>query len=340
MAFLTLDPNGKPIISSGFLFDVDGHKLSLATFLETSKEFERLIESLNQELFEGKLQYKVYVFAPEQGSFRSNLGVVIVAGFGALTATIFGDFGSGLFEGLTGHPPGEWGEQIGNDLRESLLNRGEHGLSDQSIEDAVSTEILVAYCEKILSSRTESLVRCDFPPEQFPDVFSAKNAFFESLEINPQVRSISIGSKDPIPVSRDEFALRVTPVPTTDATAWVFETRKIFVTSPNWDRHDKHRGWKGRDSTGATVFFQILDDMFWARFDHHEIRSETIDELILQFACRVQNGRTRNRYALNIISYNGKVLSKEISPQRLREILEETGLSALQDDQSELFTVD
>ncbi|EAQ10698.1 hypothetical protein BD830_10252 [Maritimibacter alkaliphilus HTCC2654] len=341
MPIIAFDPANRPIFSIPFHFDVAGHKIALSTFVETSVEYERLFEALNQELFSGELQYKLYVFAPEPGSFKSTLGVVIIAGFSALTATIFGDFGEGFVEGLTGKPTHEWGQEIGNRIRQELSTESRSdAIPDDEIESAISTEILVNSSERFLEKRTSELAQIGLSPEDYPESFAAKNAFYDALELNPQIKSVGFGDSPETPVSREDFSLRVTPVRPRDDSTWEFETRKIFVTSPNWDQNDKQRGWKGRDSKGSFVFFTIYDPHFWLRYENGEVNSGTIDELVVQFAVKVENGRRKNRIVLNVISYNDDDFGAEMSARQLWGVLEKSGVAPIRDNGPTFFEED
>ncbi|WP_282182279.1 hypothetical protein [Aliiroseovarius marinus] len=326
MSVIAFDPANRPIFSIPVRFDVEGHMLALSTYIETGKEYERLFDAFNQEHFDGALQYKLYVFAPQPGSFQSTLGIVIIAGFSALTATMLGDFGEGVLRGLTDKSASEWGVELGEKLGDLLDSDNSEEASTELLENAISTELLVITSERFLESRTRELVQVGFTPEEFPDSFSAKNAFYEALELNPQVSGIEFGIDPTEPVRRDEFSLRVAPVKTRDEATWEFETRKVFVTSPNWDQHDRQRGWKGRDSKGQTIFFTIYDPEFWERYNQGEVNSGTIDELVVQFAVKIENGRRKNRIVLNVISYNDDLFSKEIKQHLLFRRLESAGL--------------
>lgn len=337
MSILAFDPAGRPIVSLPINFDVVGHKLSLETFVATSAEYERLISAFNQEVFDGNLQYKIYVFAPASGSFRSVLGIVILTGFTALTATIFGDFGDGFIQGLTGQTSRDWGSELGETLRQELQRNSEKEVEEEEVSQVVATHILVQSSKKFMERSTKELSNIGITSERFPDSFSAKNSFYQALEMNPQVAGVGFGDIGEFPVSRDGFALRVTNVANKDDITWEFETQKFFVTSPNWDRRDKHRGWKGRDTTGNTVYFSVSDPSFWLRFDNGEIHSDTIDELIVQVAVRVENGKKKNRVVLNVISYNDDKLSNELTDEELSQRLISAGLSGLGDLNGNLF---
>jgi len=168
-------------------------------------------------------------------------------------------------------------------------------------------------------------------------MFEAKNNFFEALEENPQIDSVTIGELPIEPIPREEFALRVTPVKPKDEVSWEFQVRRFFVTSPNWDKDDRQRGWKGRDKKGLTVFFTIYDPGFWIRFENKEIKSETIDELVVQVAVKRINGKRKGQFVLKVLSYNDQSFGADLNPIELERLLHESGLGESHDRQSDLF---
>jgi len=101
-------------------FEVSGHKLALDTFIKTSQQYERLLEAMNSEIFGDDLQLKVYILPPKAGSFKTSLGVVAIAGFGAMVGPVLGDLGGGILEGLAGKSAKELGQQMGDGIRESI----------------------------------------------------------------------------------------------------------------------------------------------------------------------------------------------------------------------------
>lgn len=322
---------------------MNGHKLALETFVATSHAYESLIEAFNRELFGGSLQYKIYVFPPEAGSFKNTLGVVLIAGFSALIVPAIGEIGLGFFTSLTGKPPVEWGEQLGEDVREQLMNLRETEEDEYSSDEetdsevAILTEMLVRSSGRFLEASTKELSEINIDPETYPDMFDSKNSFFETLLSNPQISGIELGEEPSRPIPNTEFGQRVAPVRHKEKFSWEFETTKILATSPNWDKNDRHRGWKGRDNRGATIHFTILDTKFWTRFENHQVHSETIDELVVQLATKIEDGRRKARFVLNVISYNDERFSTELNAEQLAELLEALGLQVGASGEEDLF---
>jgi len=287
MSVIDWDAAGRPIYSFPIFYDVPQSTLSLDTFIRTASEFNNLVEAFNQDLFEGQLQYKVYVLPPIPGSFGQRLGIVVIAGasfvFGAITSSTIGDFGKGIIEGIVERPLQEWGREIGTDFRETIEELWDDEEPEAPFtvpieeENRVACEAVIDLSTRFLSQTNDKLREAGVDSVSIPAAFDAKNGFFEACEINPQIRGIGFGETPDFPIRREDFQRRQSPIPKVDKDDWKFESVRYFVTSPNWDRMDKQRGWKGRDSRGAVAYFQIVDDLFWNRFDNGMVSSQNID---------------------------------------------------------------
>lgn len=82
---------------------------------------------------------------------------------------------------------------------------------------------------------------------------------------------------------------------------WEFSTVKFKVSSPNWERLDRKRLWKGKDDHGSTVFFSIIDPRFRKFFANGRLTREHEDRIVAQAAFRRSGGRYVDIVLLNII---------------------------------------
>ncbi len=101
-------------------FNIAEHYLPLSEFIETANGTKAIIENFNREFCGGKLQYQIVVLPPEKGSFRSRLGVCVIAGVGLLWTFAESDIGQGYISGLTGHEPAYWAQQAGVATRNAI----------------------------------------------------------------------------------------------------------------------------------------------------------------------------------------------------------------------------
>ncbi|QBY01902.1 hypothetical protein E2K80_15175 [Rhodophyticola sp. CCM32] len=350
MRIQTIDGGGRPITVFPVFYDVPQNSLSLETFVATATDFSKLIESFNQEIFGGQIQYKIYVLPPEAGSFGQKLGVVVIAGVsavvGAISSSVIGDFGKGFVEGVVGQPLEEWGEEVGSAVRYAIREWHESdGDQTQALEQdqrqmeqgLIACGALTSLGQHFLTQTTEEFRSAGLDVNNFPSAFEAKSDFYKACELNPQISGVGFSDFPEFPIRREEFQRRVTPIKRDDDEDWKFENVKFFVTSPNWDQMDRQRGWKGRDARGGIAFFQIYDPGFWTRYDEGRVNSQNIDEVVGQIAYQMINGRQKGRIMLNVVSFNDTPYSPELSEIELRLRLEEHLNRPLVENEDELF---
>jgi hypothetical protein len=89
-------------------FDLPEHYLFLDEFTFLSEDIETILNEFNNQLFRGKLSFKVAVLPPEDGSFWQNLGVFIVTVTAGAWTALETDIGKDFVKGLTNHEPSYW----------------------------------------------------------------------------------------------------------------------------------------------------------------------------------------------------------------------------------------
>ncbi|MEX0827617.1 MAG: hypothetical protein WD005_01565, partial [Haliea sp.] len=136
-------------------FDVPGHQIPLSTFIATAEQTEAVIGSLNRELFDGNLKYELFVLPPEEGTFLSRLGFVLLAGYGVVWSFTESDVGAAFIKGLTTQAPAYWAEMVGTEFRDKLIDSPDS-------EEAEADEEQVAkrrYESRIISEATKSFLQ-------------------------------------------------------------------------------------------------------------------------------------------------------------------------------------
>lgn len=324
-------------------FDVPGHQIPLATFIETARQTENIFRSFNQHYFGGKVQFQVVVLPTEEGSFLSRLGIVLLAGWTVIWGFTESDIGKAFIKGLTTEAPAHWAEIAGATLREAL-----------SHPEAVDTEaaekegqcrygavIMAEVARGFLQKETSELEQIGLSPSTMRDAFAAKNEFYDVCAATPGLRAIGFDESPVFPVPKVEFGrLQVSLPPETegDDDPWLTATVVLKVTSPNWDRHDKQRQWKGRDARNHERYFKIEDEHFWGLVKADRLNTHIIDTIKVQWAYRGTSESPRACRVLKVLEYNQKVLSKPLDENALSSIL---GLfEAVIDDQGDLFDGD
>ncbi|WP_044006172.1 hypothetical protein [Jannaschia sp. CCS1] len=311
------------------------------TFIGVSKGYEELINDLVAELFGVEVTIQIYVLPPEAGSLRQVLGVVLIAGMGGILGTGGWEMTRGFTEGLTGLPPEEWSRQLGENLREvveSEENAGE--VNDEELQQVTEvTSTIVEVSRHIVSTPTERLASQGFEPSQYPETFNAKSDMFYQIEVDPQIRGVGFGHEREAPIRREDFGrYQLSARKEEDPEEWRFELVRYRVSSPNWDRFDSQRKWKGRDQEGSIVYFTITDGNFWEMARHGELESNVIDELIAQVATKYVDGKRTDRVVISVIRFNDRPVSPELTRTQLGHILDLTvkdigeGTNSLFDD--------
>lgn len=331
MRLVGFDPAGRPVLSLPIYYDVQESRVRLDTFIGVAKQYENLIHILAEEIFGQQIVIQVYVLPPEEGSLRQVLGVVVVAGMGGILGTGGWEIGRGFINGLTGQSPEEWSQQLGEELREMLSSEVDESAPtiqqegpDFELQQVVElTSAVVEVGQHFASNTTRDLVSAGVNPEQYADAFNAKTKLFQHVEVDIQINGIGFGHEREAPIRREDFGkYQIHTKREDEPDEWILETVTYRVSSPNWDRYDSRRKWKGRDREGGVVYFVIIDDAFWELANSGGLDSNVIDELVAQVAIKVTDGRKGDRYVLKVIRFNDKPISKELSPTELGEFVE------------------
>lgn len=247
-------------------FNVPGHHLPLETFIETAKNTKAVIAAFNNRLFDGKLQYELLVLPPRPATFISALGIVVIGG-GVVWAFAESDIGKAFIKGLTGYEPAHLAEIAGQKFKQQLKGTsvasetGDDGdkterLVELHVEAVVVTEITKSFLQKDV----EDLKRVGIQPQVFRDAYDARNNFYKACSETREIEGLGFEETENFPIERSDFARLQVALPPKeeepDEHPWYIETAILKVTSPNWDREDKHRQWKGKDSHGRERYFK------------------------------------------------------------------------------------
>lgn len=326
-------------------FDVDEHFLKLDTFVETAESTRKVIEALNTTFFQGSLDYELIVLPPESGTFLSKLAVLVGVP-GAIFAFLNSDVGSAYVEGLTGKPPAEWAKQIGQDHQERIQTLqelaapedeeppdGEAGaelpaplLDDDEAACRTGAQIVVAMTRGVLEKSNDELTKIGMEIGDLPDALEARAEFYAACLENRDVKRIGFSQDDDFPIPRNQFPER-TQKPTRkekddEPPEWTVTIESIYVTSPNWDEEDqKARQWKGKDSIRRDCYFVIEDAEFWRLVKRKDLHVEVLDNLKVQWAFQVADGRPKNRRVLRVLEFNGDKLAEPLAPDAIKALL-------------------
>ena len=326
-------------------FDVDEHFLKLDTFIQTAESTRKVIEALNATFFQGSLEYELIVLPPESGTFLSKLAVLVGVP-GAVFAFLNSDVGSAYVEGLTGKPPAEWAREIGQDHQKRIQSLqelaapedGEPQDSDDDLEEPVAApadeeaacrsgaRIVVAMARGVLEKSNDELTRIGMEVGNLPDALDARAEFFAACIEDRDVKRIGFSSDGDFPIPRNQFPERaqkpVRKEKDDEPPEWTVTIEGIYVTSPNWDQDDqKTRQWKGKDSIRRDCYFVIEDAEFWRLVKRKDLHVEVLDNLKVQWAFQVTDGRPKNRRVLRVLEFNGDKLADPLTPDAIKALL-------------------
>lgn len=328
-------------------FDVDEHFLKLDTFIETAESTRQVIESLNSNFFQGALEYELIVLPPADGTFLSKLALYLSGGVAFIFTFLNSDVGSAYVKGLTGKLPTELAEEIGNEHKEQIENfrnfeapidedvpevdqilETPTSLPDEEIEEAcrAGAQIVVAMTRGVLEKSNEELNEIGMEIGDLHDAMRARAEFYSACIQDRDVKRIGFSEDNDFPIPRNQFPERAQKPPRREQDdkppEWVVSIENIYVTSPNWDKEDQTtRQWKGKDSVRRDCYFVIEDDEFWQLVKRKDLHVEGLDNLKVQWAYQVVDGRPKNRRVLRVLEFNGDWLTKPLEVVEIRSIL-------------------
>ena len=330
-------------------FEVDEHYVLLETFVASALSTKKAVEAFNQAYFGGQLDFEIVIYPPEIGSLKQYIGVLLKGGkkVGQYSAGALGvafvvlqvldsDTIQDVSKEFLGGKPGEiiierikkYQQLIERDIADDQLENISHDRTYIDDEGAnLVEEIITKSVTNALEMPKASLESLDAPDQLKYDLLDAQADLYSEALLDPKIWAIGFTEDNESPVPRSNFAERaVRPrkldtKPDLEAT-WEVSQRRIKVSSPNFDRENQHvRKWKGRDSTGQSLLFEILDEGFWVRLGRSEIEFTETTEMVAQVATMIEKGRTREVNVVRVLSVDGEYLADPLEGTALDAIL-------------------
>ncbi|WP_157174140.1 hypothetical protein [Nitratireductor indicus] len=315
----------------------------MATFVRTAQQTAAIVASLNREVFDGKLKYEILVLPPQAGSFKSKIGIYIFGGWLAVWTFTESDVGQGFIKGLTEQTPAHWAEVIGASIRDGFSAPDDKEESEKQPSDEIkcqtSARIVVEATKSILQRGTSDLEQAGITTIRFRDVYEARNEFYQACADTRDLRAVGFEDEPVFPIDRSDFArlqVALPPAEDEDDEPWTTGIVDLKVTSPNWDREDRHRFWKGKDVKGRERFFRIEDEHFWQLVKAERLSIHIIDTIRVQWAYQGKANAPKNIRVLRVLEFNGEILSEALNKNALDAIL--GAYSTADDGQQDLFS--
>jgi hypothetical protein len=305
-------------------FDLPRHTIPLRTFVQTAESAAKIANQVNTDLFGGSLVLEVVVIPPEEGSFLTKLGFLVVSvGLFAGAAIIsgpLGDFGSGVFEELVNTSPTDAGRklvQVAKAALEELLEE-----TDDKEAKCIAASALTVATVRWLLEEDNSAIESVGLSEVLAEVLVEKRRFYSACEDVPDLRGIGFDETPHFPIQRRDFH-RISRLPDTPTSpTWHVAVENITATSPNWNRMDHARKWKAQDKDGHSRFFTIADELFWERVFRGELKTRVADSLRVQWAYQIGQKGQKNHTVLSVLEFNGVLVSPEKSEREIRPFLD------------------
>lgn len=326
-------------------FDVQEHFLKLDTFIKTADSAQRVIVALDKTFFHGALEYELIVLPPENGGFLSKLGLWISGGAAAVFAFVNSDVGGAFTEGLTGRSPSYWATATGKQARDlidqapKLIEDGHDPVhqfdptqTDQPIippdqaDCRASAKIVLAMTRGVLEKNTDQLNGIGMQAGNLPDALEARADFYNACIEDREIKGVGFTPDHDFPIPRNSFPERAQKPARKEkeetAPIWFVSIESIYVTSPNWEEEDQiARQWKGKDQLRRDCYFVIVDAEFWHLVKRKNLQVDVLDNLKVQWACQIIDGRAKNRRVLRVLEFNGHKLADPLAESAINAIL-------------------
>jgi hypothetical protein len=302
-----------------FHFDVADHRIPAETLKLCASAVQIITSVINDELFGGSLELSVEVESPETGGFLLN---VVVGCTGLLFTAVVSPYVSAVAINLVGVTPEQFADSVGDQFRTYVSSAFDPGnTDDQKCLDAAKS--VSEATRWFMSTSNDQLIQSGLPLEGFIGAFEIKRDFYKSCEKISGLNGLGFSEKYDFPIRPSDF-VRLQRVPKAEEPEdgnWLTGLGFLRITSPNWDKGDATRTWRGKDNAGILRTFHILDDNFWAHVQTGRLPVSTTDVMevqwIYQKSTRVDMKKIR---VVSVLKYNGQDISRRKRPEELKAI--------------------
>lgn len=329
-------------------FDVAEDYVLLDTFVASAEATRKAVEALNREFFNNELEFEFIIHPPAPGSLKQYVGVLLKGvrklskGIALATLTLWAiiqvmdsETVQELSEEYLGGTPSEILIQKIDDYR----NRVERfqSSSDQDVDEteagrleeegaALLEEIVTRSATRALQEPIENFESARASDQLRYELEDAQSDLYSAALNDPQVRAIGFSEDEEFPIERSGFAeraIRPTPLRGEEPKIeWIVSLRIIRVTSPNFDRDDQSsRKWKGRDSSGKSILFEIVDEEFWHKLVREDLEFGETTVLKVQMATSISDNRTRENKVIRVLAIGDQELAGPLRDEALGAIL-------------------
>lgn len=212
-------------------FDTKENYLTIEEFQTFYKVVSDIIENMNEEICFSKLEYKLVIIPPKEGSFLDTIGILVPVGFVVWTVLI-SDVGKGFIRGLTGKEPEYHAEDIGKFIKDFVITF----LKKEKIDNS---EINI----------TKSL--------------EAKNLFYNTCINSNYINGVGFDDTHNFPISRDQFPQYIVKLTEEEKEEEDFcKYHTVIIVSPVIVENSKQQ-WNAKiKETDLKITFYMEDEKF------------------------------------------------------------------------------
>lgn len=303
-------------------FNVEAHYIPVDDFISTAINISEIVKTFNEEIFGSGLRYEIVVLPPKSGTFLSRLGVIVMSVGTAAWMALESDIGKAFVKGATGNEPAYYAEKAGEKAID-IINRFREERKDANLE--ALSEIVIDSTKGFMKKEYDELSSSGFSKHRFRKAYQAKNEFYQSCYRNQEIRSVGFDETNHFPISRKDFPRLIVDVPTKEDeeehSKWEVEIEYAQVTSPNWDRRDSQRHWKGRLNKDKPITFIVEDESFWELVEEKSMPTTVRDLLKVQWAFIKEGEKRKSVRVIKVLEINGQILSNPLSDSEVSSIL-------------------
>ena len=301
------------------------HYLEVKAFTEAAEAQAALLRAIVYNVYGSDSALKVVVFAPEPGTLRQFIGIILIGAVGIAKVgfeLIESDIGKAAVEGYFGEEPAAYVKEAFQDLR--------RWADQKALEEQIEYTNSV---ERIIGDVSQFILQCDPDllegainerrlPKQLADGYSR---FYEACLEDPLVEEVVFPRTSDRPVDRGGFAHRAMirrRVEEENLERRFVEIATITAFSPNWNKdNQKRRGWVGRLISGGERHFKIEDEEFWSRVAKENLSSGQNTTMQVQWPFTRGKGGPTDFRVHRVLSFNGVSLSEPLREDALAAIL-------------------
>jgi len=246
--------NSLPLAILPVHFDVPDHHIPLSDFLSTAKGIEIVSQNIASKIFNEKVFVSIVVLPPEEGSLKSQIGMLLLGS--VLTLTFVND---DFLEGL-----------IGTDPRELRIEAG------QSVREGI--QYLANSTKNFLEKENNELDELGINNENFSVAFGGKDIFFKACLQNSEINGIGFTNEDLFSIGREGFESRIRPEEQEEPET-KYLLHEVIIISPNISRESKAQ-WRVKDKeSNKTLYFHMADISFKEQMFNHQYSFQPDDTM-------------------------------------------------------------